>query len=179
VADLADVGTGVNANQVGKMEILSCHFEVAPEGTAQFVRFSGAFTSVIDNCWFQGGSTLPDRGAAFVNNSQFCRFSNNSVENTGVDIVLFDSTCFQSVEFCNRDMSSDLANGYPRITIEGTRVIGMSRGALGVTRHHDDVTRPDAASDPQPGSLVWLDDPGDDSPLQVWDGSTWRSVNIT
>ena len=176
--DLEDIGTGITAIQIAKMEVLSCHFEVAPEGAEQFVLLSNAFTAVVDSCWFEGGAIMPTRAVTFLA-SEYCRFSSNSVENTATDIVKFDLSCHQSIEFANRDMSSDLIEGFPRMTIESRQVIGMSRGALGVTRHFDDTTRPDAGSSPQPGSLVWLDNVVEESQLQVWDGSAWRSIELT
>ena len=177
--DLSDIGTAVYAIQVGKFELLSCYFEVAPVGTDQFVWLGSAFTTVVENCWFQGGTeaeTQPAHAVAFLN-SQYSRFANNSVEHTTDAIVTFAVDCFEVVEFGNRDMSS--GSGISRIDIQGPRVIGMSRRALGIPFHPDNSTLPGSATNPTAGSLVWVDSlETGERHLQVWDGASWRGIDL-
>jgi len=179
IANLEHAGTGITAQSANRLEILSCYFEVAPEGAVQFVHLGSCLGAVVDSCYFQGGSELetqPERAVKFVNTA-FGRFTNNTVEGVSSEIVLFGINCDNAIEFANRDMNP--VEGYARIRIDGFKVLGFSRGSLGITRHVDQDSLPKPETNPQPGSLAWVDEPDEgEKNLRVWDGSSWRGIDL-
>src|SRR5262249_19209960 len=90
----------------------------------------------------------------------------------------FQAASHDCVEYGNRELDS-VSNGWPRLIVPdaSTRIISLSRGALGLYTTENNTTRPGTAF-LRPGSLLWNNAPSptSESKLQIWDGDDWRSV---
>jgi hypothetical protein len=173
---LADVGIGCTVTFCPRVSFYSCYFEEPPEGAVQFLFLNGCPNAVVEGSWFEGLEVQPTQGVIFAN-CPAARCSSNTFENFSDYIIVFDATCHNSVEMCNRDM--DVA-GFARILIDDTAsVVGMSRWTIGLPRVDNSAARP-TGTNVKVGSLVWVTIPsGTDSNLQAWDGSAWKSIALT
>lgn len=180
----ATEGNCVDVENCLGVAMRSCYFEDAntTPRTHQYAAFRSCPSAIVEGCWFRGGF-LPEsepkrpRRAVLFSNSPAARVSSCSAQAMKDQFALFDSTSLDCVEFANLDYEDPEL--ITRLQIDAQRFISLGRRAVGVPTHATESTFP-TGTDVTPGSLAWAEAllPGHHHQLRVWDGNSWRGVEL-